>query len=107
METIYFLIIVGICAFAVVWFSGRVERKRSLGKKTQFKQPSEKLIPTSHNRLSRKDEIWEARRKFADKDLTARRRFVPKSEAAAEPEYDGFSRRARHHLAPTGQVKKP
>jgi len=105
MGTIGFLISVGVIAFAVVWLTRRSSRTHELQKKT-FQQSSQKLTPTSNDRLSRREEIWEARREFAEKNINPSQRFVPKSVAAAEPEYDGYSRRDRHHLATVGLVKK-
>ena len=54
--------------------------------------------------LSHKEELWERRRNQAAKDFTAVQLFVPKSEATDEPEYDGYSRRDRHHVTKTSHV---
>lgn len=101
METVIFLIFVGACAFIAVWVTRKSGKQKNLSR-----TPSEKLTPTTHDRLSRKEDIWEARRQFAEKNLSSVQRYVPKSAAAAEPEYDGYSRRDRHHLNTAGQVKK-
>jgi hypothetical protein len=109
MGTIYFLIATGVIAFFVVWATRRSSKSHDLEKKSysaEGKQAFEKLTPTSHDVLSRKEEIWEARRSQVKRDFSAPRRFVPKSVAAAEPQYDGFSRRDRHHLTPKGQIAK-
>ena len=104
MNTVIFLIFVGVCAFVAVWLT---RRPGNTGKsQDRVKPTSEKLTPTSHDRLSHKEEIWEARRQFAQKNLSSVQRYVPKSEASDQPEYDGFSRRDRHHLTPAGQIKK-
>ena len=43
----------------------------------------------------------------ATEDVIATNRFVPKSVSAGEPEYDGFSRRDRHHVVVgTAHIKK-
>ena len=101
METVIFLIFVGACAFIAVWVTRKSGKQRNLPK-----TPSEKLTPTTHDRLSRKEDIWEARRQFAQKNLSSVQKYVPKSAATAEPEYDGYSRRDRHHLTTAGRVKK-
>jgi hypothetical protein len=109
MGTTYFLIFIGLGAFAVVWASRRSNAAHDLKKRsasTSARQPFEKLTPTSHDVFSRKEEIWEARRDYAQKQLSNRQQFVPKSVASAEPQYDLYSRRDRHHLIPNGQVAK-
>ena len=109
METIYFLIFIGVCAFAVVWATRRSNSDTSLGsrrKPTQNKVPADKLITPADNRLAHKNELWEARRKHATKGFGSRKQFIPKFEAAKEAQYDGYSRRDRHHLTATEQVKE-
>lgn len=101
METVIFLASIGVLAFVVVWITRRPGKRRELRKTAP-----EKLTPTTHDRLSRKDEIWEARRQFAQKSFDSPHKFVPRSEQGPEPEYDGYSRRDRHHLTPAGKVKK-
>jgi hypothetical protein len=101
MATVIFLIFIGVCAFVVVWMTRRSGKSQDLATPT-----SEKLIPTTHDRLSRKEEIWEARREFAEKELASVQKFIPRSEAAEEPGYDGYSRRDRHHLVPKAQAKE-
>ena len=95
-----------LCVFVVFSALRRSSAKTDLaGKSTRTKaNSSRKLLSTpAGNRLSRSKEIWEARRKRAKKDIRTRKLFVPKGEATAEPEYDGYSRRGRHHLASTCQ----
>jgi hypothetical protein len=101
MNTVIFLIFVGVCAFVAVWLTRRPGKRQDLAKPT-----SEKLTPTSHDRLSQKEEIWEARRQFAQKNLSSVKKYVPKSAVSDQPEYDGFSRRDRHHLKPARRIKK-
>lgn len=107
METIYFLVFVGICAFAVVWVARRPRAKTHLGKKhgsSHTDRSSEKLIPTTRDVLSSREEVWAARKKQTGQDFSAPKRFVPRSEASAEPLYDGYSRRDRHHVTPKGRI---
>ena len=107
MGTIYFLIFVGVCAFVVVWATRKSRLDADRAKRqaaAQQKTLSEKLMPTSSNRLSDKEKLWEARRKHATEGFGSGKRFVPKFEATAYEEYDGYSRRDRHHLTKRARV---
>jgi hypothetical protein len=109
MEIIYFLIIIGVCAFAVLWAMRKSKTGIDLaGKRDPTKaKPSNELLATPADTLfSHKKKLWETRRKQITKGFSNPRRFIPRSEAAKESKYDGFSRRDRHHLATTGEVKE-
>ena len=109
METIYFLIFIGVCAFAVVWVTRRSKSKTSLASRRNSKKATfvnESLTTPANNSLSHKEEIWDRRRKQATKGFSAPKKFVPKFEAATEAQYDGYSRRDRHHLTASEQVKE-
>ena len=109
METIYFLVFIGVCAFAVVWATRRSKTGTDLGSRrtpTRNNLHSDKLLTPGNNRLAHKNELWEARRKHATKGINSRQQFIPKSEAAKEAQYDGYSRRDRHHVSPTEAVKE-
>lgn len=109
METIYFLIAVGVCAFAVVWVTRASKAKTNLARKrkiTSSRQVSEKLATPADNRLSHREKIWEQRQNLSATGFIEKQTFVLKSEAGTAPEYDGYSRRGRHHVAPTGTVKE-
>ena len=109
MEIIYFLIFIGICTFAVVWVTRRSKSATNPASRHDSKNASlvnESLTTPASNRLSHKEEIWDKRREQARKSISARKKFVPKFEAATEAQYDGYSRRGRHHLTPSEQVKK-
>jgi hypothetical protein len=109
METIYFLMFIGVCAFAVVWVTRRSKSATNLSSKRKpalNNLSSDKLHTPAENRLSHKKELWEARRKHATKGFSSRKKFVPKFEAAKEAQYDGYSRRDRHHVTASEQVKE-
>ena len=109
METIYFLMFIGVCAFAVVWATRRSKTNTDLGSRrtpTRNNLHSDKLHTPTNNRLAHKKELWEARRKHATKGIGSRKQFIPKFEAAKEAQYDGYSRRDRHHVTPTEAVKE-
>lgn len=102
MGTIYFLIAIGLLAFVVVWVTRK--SRVDLGRTKSANQSDEKLMPVSHDRLSHKEEVWAARQEQVRKDFSRPKQIVPKSDARAEREYDGYSRRDRHHLTPAAQV---
>ena len=109
METIYFLVFIGVCAFAVVWATRRSKTGTDLGSRrapTHNNLHSDKLQVPANNRLAHKKELWEARCKHATKGIGSGERFIPKFEAAKEAQYDGYSRRDRHHVSPTEAVKE-
>jgi hypothetical protein len=109
MNIIYFLIFVGVCAFAVVWAMRRSKTGTIPATKytsTKANLSSDLLSTPADNRLSHKEKMWETRREHARKGSSEPNRFIPKFEAASEAEYDGYSRRHRHHLTATEHVKK-
>jgi hypothetical protein len=109
MEIIYFLIIICVCAFAVLWAMRKSKTGTGLAGKRASTQanPSDELLATPADTLfSHKKKLWATRRKQATKGFSNPRRFVPRSEAAKESKYDGFSRRDRHHLASTAEIKE-
>ena len=109
METIYFIIFIGVCALAVVWASRRSKSETNLASRRHSKNAglvNESLTTPASNRLSHKEEIWDSRCKQATKGFSAPQQFVPKFEAAQAAEYDGYSRRDRHHVTASEHVKK-
>jgi hypothetical protein len=109
MEIIYFLIIIGVSAFAVLWAMRKSKTRTGLAGRSVLTKakPSNELLATPADTLfSHKKKLWATRRKQTTKGFSNPRRFIPRSEAAKESKYDGFSRRDRHHLATTGEVKE-
>ena len=108
METIYFLVFIGVCAVAVIWATRRsktptdLAAKRKPGRTAQ----SEKLARPLDNRLSHREQVWNERRTRTSKGYVEQQSFVPKSESRGAPEYDGYSRRDRHHVTPSGLLKE-
>jgi len=108
METIYFLIFIGVCAFVVVWATRRSKSETHLASRRHSKKArlvNDSLTTPISNRLSHKEEIWDRRRKQATKGFSTPQKFVPKFEAAQAAEYDGYSRRDRHHVTASEHVK--
>jgi hypothetical protein len=109
MEIFYFLIFIGVGAFAVVWAMRRSKTGTIPATKhtsTKANLSSDLLSTPTDSRLSHKEKMWETRREQARKGSSAPNRFIPKSEAAKEAQYDGYSRRDRHHLSATEHVKE-
>lgn len=115
MEIIYFIMFVAACAVLLMWAAGKSGKKRKNQAKTQAlraqargkKQQADLLSTPSSYLLSNRGEVWRQKREKAVEDVIATNRFVPKSVSAGEPEYDGFSRRDRHHVVVgTAHIKK-
>ena len=111
MEIVIFLVFVGICAFALVWATRNstsrptdLERRKQLRAK---KVRSEKLETPRDHLLSHSDEVWQKRRKKANGGVSKTNAFVPRFESSGTPEYDGYSRRDRHHVRErTAEIKQ-
>jgi len=115
MEIIYFIIFVVACAILLMWAAGKSGSKRKQQAKNRAirdtargKQKQADLLSTpSSYLLANRDEVWRQKRQKAAEDVIVTNRFVPKSVSAGEPEYDGFSRRDRHHVVVgTAHIKK-
>ena len=109
METIYFLIFIGVCAFGVVWATRTSKAKTDLSSKTRAassQASSGKLATPLDSKLSHREAIWEQRKSRAAKGFIDEQNFVPKSEAGNAPAYDAYSRRHRHHVGPAGVSKE-
>ena len=94
MEIVLFLTFIGICT--VVLLVVGMGSKRRKGRSTS-KAGSEKLVTPADSVLAHRDELWQMRTRGNSMDVAETNRFVPRS---VEPEYDGYSRRDRHHLTP-------
>jgi len=115
MEIIYFVLFVAACAVVLMWAAGRSGRKSKSQRRAEAskarsqtrKQQTDLLSTPSSYLLSNRGEVWRQKRQKAAEDVIVTNRFVPKSVSAGEPEYDGFSRRDRHHVVVgTAHIKK-
>lgn len=110
MEIIIFFTFIAVCAFALVWASRKTRDETKLARRNRVsgnKSRAEKLLAPRDTTLAHKDQIWQSRRQHATSGVTHTNLFVPKSEDSGTPEYDGFSRRDRHHVRErTAQVKE-
>lgn len=102
MEIVFFLSFVGICIFIllIATRSSRFKKDPALKRRNSLKSGTGKLETPADSVLSHRDELWQKRTHDTSMDVVRTNRFVPKSEASFEPEYDGYSRRDRHHLTP-------
>lgn len=110
MEIIIFFAFIAVCAVALVWASRKTKSETALEHRKRVrrnKSRAEKLVAPADNLLAHKDEVWLSRRHHATTGVERTNKFVPKSEDTGTPEYDGFSRRDRHHVRErTAQVKE-
>jgi len=115
MEIIYFVLFVAACAVVLMWAAGRSGKKNKSQRRAEAskarsqtrKQQTDLLSTPSSYLLSNSGEVWRQKRQKAAEDVIVTNRFVPKSVSAGEPEYDGFSRRDRHHVVVgTAHIKK-
>jgi hypothetical protein len=95
-----FLLFIVICFGFLVWLSSRADNRNELSaaRRQSKKKPDDKLYTPADNVLAHRNQLWRKRRRAALTDVTPTNRFTPKSESSGEPEYDGYSRRDRHHL---------
>lgn len=111
MEIAVFFVFIAACAFALIWASRKTKTEADLAHKQRVARNgdrSEKLVAPRDSLMAHKDEVWQARRHHATVGVEATNKFVPKSEKTIDaPEYDGYSRRNRHHVRErTAQVKE-
>jgi hypothetical protein len=101
MEIVIFFAFIGVCAFALVWASRKTKSEAELARQQRIKrnaERSDKLVSPRDSLLSHGDQVWQSRRQHANSGVEKVNPYVPKSEASDGPEYDGYSRRNRHHV---------
>ena len=101
VEIVIFFAFIAVCAFALVWASKKskaedeaAQRRRALRNKSS----AEKLVAPRDSLLAHNDQVWQTRRQHASTGVLATNKYVPRSEDSGTPEYDGYSRRDRHHV---------
>jgi hypothetical protein len=107
MGTVIFLLLTAV-AVAVVLFLTERSRARAgrEANRSRRKAEAQKLAVPTDTKLSHKRQLWAARREKARKGINEPKPFVPQFEKRQEAMYDGYSRRARHHVTPAAEVKK-
>ncbi len=109
METIYFLLFIGVCILIFAIAARRSKSKTDLERRrshNSFRPASEKMLLPADSRLINKEELWKARQQHASEGFAAPKPYIPKSEVKGADEYDGYSRRDRHHLTKAAKVKE-
>lgn len=101
MEIVIFFAFVAICALALLWASRKTKAETDLAHRKRAhrnRHRADKLVAKREALMSKNDAVWETRRHHATTGVDRVNRFAPKSESAGIPEYDGYSRRDRHHV---------
>ena len=112
MEVLYFIAFVSLCAVIVIAATSSSKKKQKDQVRQQQKVKARKaqteLLSTPANYLlSRPEDVWRSKRIKHVEDVSVTNRFVPRSKSAGEPEYDGYSRRDRHHvIVGTAHIKE-
>lgn len=106
MELVFFIVFIGACALLVRWAASKSskETEAALQRKAQAKKARAELLETPADyTLSRPGQLWFTRKSASALGVTPTNAFALKSQAP-EPEYDGHSRRDRHHVADRNAV---
>ena len=100
MDIIIFLLVIGAGFAALMWITGKSNKKQDLAKRNRARSrsASDKLHTPADNVLSHREEVWQKRRRDTGADILRTNKFAPRSGSHSEPEYDGYSRRDRNHL---------
>lgn len=100
MEIVIFVSLVGAIVIGTLWASGRSKKRPTPAQLRQekLKKARKELLETPANyTLSRPDQPWHTRRRGATMGVNRTNAFVARS-LGQDPEYDGYSRRDRHHV---------
>ena len=101
IEMVIFFVFVAVCALALLWASRKTKAESDLARRKRGhrnRQRAEKLVASREALLSNSDAVWQSRRHHANTGVDRVNRFAPKSSSSGVPEYDGYSRRDRHHV---------
>ena len=111
MEIFYFIAFVVACVLVVAWMADKSKKRNArMAAKKKARVPTQRaelLTTPSNYLLANRDNVWQKKRHSATEDVIVTNRFVPRSKSRGEAEYDGFSRRDRHHVVVgTAYIKK-
>lgn len=111
MEIFYFIAFVVAGVLVVAWMADKSKKRNAkVAAKKNARVPTqraERLTTPSDYLLANRDNVWQKKRHSAAEDVIVTNRFVPRSKSRGEAEYDGFSRRDRHHVVVgTAYIKK-
>lgn len=105
MKTILFMLFIAAGIALLLWAMNRSKTRVDLAPR-KSKRAKDKLSTPVDTLLAHKNQMWETRRKRALRESREQQTFVPRFEQKEAPEYDGYSRRDRHHLTPTASSSK-
>jgi len=101
MEIAIFFVFVAACALALLWASRKTQAETDLERRKRAhrnRARAGKLTAKDEALMATGDGVWHTRRNNASTGVQRVNRFAPKSESGDIPEYDGYSRRDRHHV---------
>jgi hypothetical protein len=101
MQIVIFFVFVAVCALALLWASRKTRAESELAQRKREQRNrdrAEKLVAPRDSLLSHNDAVWQSRRHHANTGVERVNQFTPKSSSSGVPEYDGYSRRDRHHV---------
>ena len=110
METLLFVVFIAVFGL-IIFLPMNRNRKQNLKRKIHnrpVQQTKSDLLTTpSDTVMAHRREVWAKRQKRVNRTgVEEHQDFVPKFEKSETPEYDGYSRRGRHHLTPSASLKK-
>jgi len=100
MEIVIFVSVVGAIVIGTLWMHRQSNKRPDPAhqRREQLKKSRKELLETPANyTLSRPDQPWHTRRRGATMGVNRTNAFVARS-LGQDPEYDGYSRRDRHHV---------
>jgi len=110
MEIVIFFTFIAVCAMALLWASRKTRSEDELARKERIRRNqlrSEKLATPRDTVLAHGEQVWQNRRQHATSGVIHTNEYAPRSETTGMTEYDGWSRRDRHHVRDMGaQVKE-
>ena len=109
METLLFVASVAVFGLIIFLPVHKSKTRQSLQRKQRAQKPvsmrSELLKPPADNLMAHRREVWQKRQQKVKRDGAKAPDFIPRFEKEKEGHYDGYSRRDRHHLTPTGEAQ--
>lgn len=100
MEIVLFISFIAVCAVVLMLASGKsrkdgnaAQKRKAIARKTR----QDLLATPSEYTLSKAEKVWHTRRNSANVGVSRTNAFVARS-LGQDPEYDGYSRRDRHHV---------
>ena len=109
METLLFVAFVAVFGLIIFLPIHKSKQEKELQRRHSVKKAvrqSDLLTQPANHLMAHRHELWQERKKKVNRTGVEEQDFIPKFEKGENPEYDGYSRRGRHHLTPTADCKK-